>query len=412
MKLEPNTEGFWVVRMPTLEGIKYINLGTKDKAIADAIIASKDYTQIMAMVKTPQVVANVVKAMTERVGYEFSYVASEYAKSLKENSGLAWTTVKGYVDCVNMFAKKFGLLNQPVSVVTEDMVSQFINSPDKPIKYYTRRHRLYIIRAFCRWANTRGMLFGNPAGNIKRVKRVELPHHLKEVIPYEPMTDKEIATILKAADERLDLLKYRSEKSTFPGYWDDMAGGIKFLRKAIVIANRSGLRLHDVCCMEWDTFSEEGFMIVWTAKRHKRVRIPLPPEIAAIIKDTPKTHPRWVFPWAAANYFAHRGNTVKTILSELMKKLGIKGKSFHSLRVTYARRCAAEGVPTPHLSFMLAHSNTNQTKHYLGQRYGWRAMAEEQVLTGSVTTRHIEGAGQTQTCASPAPPAVVQSVSP
>src|SRR5579864_6280473 len=73
-------------------------------------------------------------------------------------------------------------------------------------------------------------------------------------------------------------------------------GTTGFWKFAIQASRELGLRLGDICQLEWDCFRQPGHIAVWTDKRDKRVSLKLTDGLAVAATLLPVVHPRYVFP--------------------------------------------------------------------------------------------------------------------
>ena len=137
-----------------------------------------------------------------------------------------------------------------------------------------------------------------------------------------------------------------------------------------------GLRLSDIAKLEWASFDKPGRIIVWTDKHDRRIELPLHPETLGLIgsglaalaalRDGPHNHGRWVFPDQAAIASDPSDRAKLSVyFSRQLKRLGIHGKSFHSLRHTFATRRAKLGDTIDEIRLKMGHVSTATTGGYV-----------------------------------------------
>lgn len=249
-------------------------------------------------------------------------------------------TIEEHTATVRVFLKQQNLNTRPISVVTEGHVDDFINDPQSRIGASTRKRYLTAVRRFLEFCAAKKYILGNPAA-IVPVKYENLTHRQKEPRKTKAFTPHEIRKMIASLE----------------GEWVS----------AVILSLEAGLRLGDICTLEWDTFdTEPGRIVVWTDKRDKRVSLPMT-ERLQLIKSGPRTSKRWVLPELAKAYRASP-SSVSVYFGRELRKLGIEGKSFQSLRATFAQTWRGYGKTVDEIREALGHDDEATTKkHYLGE---------------------------------------------
>lgn len=204
---------------------------------------------------------------------------------------------------------KIGALN-PMSV-TSNVVSEWINNPKGHSKLSSRQYKLTVVRVFYDFMVAKGWSYVNPAALV-RVDLSILSHEQKESAVKAPFAPEEVEALLQATDD-------------------------PFWRFATVCSHEYGLRLGDICDLEWRCFAYPGKLIVWTTKGDKRVEFDVTPAVSKLIQQVPAIDGRYVFPEQhAINTDLKKRALLSMQFKRLCLKAKIEGKSFHNLRHTAA----------------------------------------------------------------------------
>lgn len=228
--------------------------------------------------------------------------------------------------------------------VTEDHVSTFVNEGE--VKASTKRVRKAAITSFLDYCYNKGWMITRPAA-LTRVQMDKMTHTQKETKSHPAMNDEDIKALMKVADP--------------------------FWQLAIHLATNTGLRLGDICCLEWDCFENGDTIVVWTRKRDKRIDVKIPTSVIDGLCDLPVSDPTYIFPEQRKVYLdatRRAGLSVQfkrlcNAAAESSNRNGLKKKSFHGLRSYYAKNKKAKGVTIEKIAKDLGHSSTGTTDIYL-----------------------------------------------
>lgn len=100
---------------------------------------------------------------------------------------------------------------------------------------------------------------------------------------------------------------------------------------AALLALYAALRRAEIAALRWTNVKDEWLSLV--GKGYKEARIPLHPQLQAILKTYPHTHPTWVFP--SPYYPTHISpHAVWDWIQRLAMEAGIRHVSPHELRHT------------------------------------------------------------------------------
>lgn len=247
---------------------------------------------------------------------------------------------------VKAFGKAAGVMDAPLISITPKQINDWVNAHGHQ-KASTRSLRLAYLKSIFAFAHDAGYVLVNPAQSV-RVNLGLLLHNQKEVTKRACFTEEEIQKLL-------DLTSPTGAKPSL--FWNS----------AIEITRMTGLRLGDICSLEHNSFTREGYIVVWTQKRDKQVVVPVDEEWKkAWLARIPKTHETWVFPKDHWRFLANIGSgNVSEDFTTLCKSLGIYGKSFHCLRATFVTRKVEEGTPIKQVAELVGHSYTSTTEGYV-----------------------------------------------
>lgn len=276
------------------------------------------------------------------------------------------------VVCHYQYAKMWmtsGKLEDKTPVqLDERHIAGFING-DPNVGAGTRAVRLAAVRHFFKWMLSQRLITHDPA-QVVTVRLDGLAHDKKEVHQKQAMKDSEIAKVLKHIDEAIEPCMKTLERVPHHSPHGIAATltiqRLAFWRVAILLGRHAGLRLGDICQLEWAAVSGRR-LNVWTDKRDKRVSITIPQDVALALSAMPRSQSPYCFPEQRETIIDPVSRAkLSTQFARLLKAVGITGKSFHSLRSSYATACERDGVPMPHISARLGHGSTVVTqKHYI-----------------------------------------------
>ena len=264
-------------------------------------------------------------------------------KSWRHISGAAENTVYAQSKYVEKFIRS--MKRKSIDNIKPEMVHEFVNADDGK-SFNTKSFALSALRAFYTFAKGMGYCQINPA-EIVKVNRRKLSHKQREGREVIPFTAEEVKQILSVRSPR-------------------------FLRIATAISWYTGLRIVDICKLEWDSISDTH-IIVWTDKRDKRVALPLDHialgggALKPFLDEIEKTDDRFCFPVEKAKIESpHSRSRTSDNFTRLIKKYGIwqKGKSFHSLRHSFVTRLADMGMSLKDIGVLVGHSNEKTTEGY------------------------------------------------
>ncbi len=159
------------------------------------------------------------------------------------------------------FAKTAGMAPSEIS---EKHIGHWLNNPKDEAGARTRKVNLASLRVFFRFLVSKGWSDHDPAALV-RVNMDNLDHEQKETKERAPFTPEEVKLVLKELEKR----------------------GDHFWMFGVRASAEIGLRLGDICEMEWSSFNKSGKVIVWTGKRDKRIEVPISGKLEQMVAEIP-----------------------------------------------------------------------------------------------------------------------------
>lgn len=343
MKLKKK-KGVYYVSFKTEEGTKEVSTRCTNKADAEKVCKEADIEKMEALLKANSLRDDVFHKMKggKKVTNEEALVQySDWSNTI----GKSDRTIQETVIHVTKFLKSKSLSSKKPSDITERLISNHINDKSSGNKANTRRIILSAITNFIDYCNAKGWLEGNPAKLVK-VNMKQLSHIQKEV------TEKEVFS----ADE------YKWMNAMTEGFWNI----------AIGLGYETGLRIGDICMLECASHNpDNSTLAVWTEKRQKRIELPISKKLNAKLSnwkgdESQSRTKKHFFPLDKERHEDPQKRSYHSVtFKRLLNSLGIEGKSFHSLRATYATNASINGKPWWDIAKDLGHSNVSTTEVYI-----------------------------------------------
>lgn len=349
MTVTKNEQGYWEVRIKGPDGkVRSRSTGQRVKEGALRFIRaaripeletasklgvlSQEVASVLLTGNNPMTVEQAIKPWTEHMAYR----------------RLSQRTIHNFTIWIKAWAKHAGTLHKPIGTLKIQDFDGWINAKS-PRKLATRNLMLSVIKSFCAFCQDSGWMTGNP-GNLIQVDMSLLLHDQKETLKRPCFTEEEVQKLIEG---------------TAPG-------GIcedTFWHAAIIISRYTGLRIGDICALEWASLDiGKGDLTVWTQKRDRRVSLKLEPAaLAETMAGLNRDHPTYLFNHQRClNESVNYRYVLSENFSSIMRATMISpGKSFHCLRATYITDCEAKGIPIEHIARSVGHGNTRTTEGYI-----------------------------------------------
>lgn len=286
-------------------------------------------------------------------------------------------TANDYKLAVKHWIKDSGV--KDLNKVTPIILSNWINKKGKA-SLSRRKLVLSVIKSFFTYCHATGICKNNPAMVVK-VKTDNLTHKQKEPKKVDAFNSLEVGILIGQIDKEIRELpsrrhedlkvgsQYRGErKYSRQKFWEGRELDLHFYKAAALLSYETGLRLSDICKLEWDCI-EGDKLVVHTDKRDKRVSIPMWAEVKMAINAIPEKHDDlYCFPEHRDVYLnPDKRSTLSSRFASLLKRAGLArdGLSFHSLRHGCLTRWKSGGLDLEHIQKLAGHSSSETTERYI-----------------------------------------------
>jgi integrase len=348
---------------------KWISTGSSSKQEAERVVAESGVARLNVAAKAGRLTRKAIGQILTGKNLTCLKALEEYGKAKSTNK--APKTIANNLLVIGNWLKEMRLESTPPSAVTAPQISKWINNPALTWKRSTRQVALASVRTFFEFCANRGWIVADVSQDVELDYDV-MSHGQKEQDEKQPFTDEEVKRII--GELRKDWNRAQTDKHEL--FRD--AGDVLFWLVAMSIGKETGLRLSDIAKLEWRSFSDPGVLAVWTGKTNKRIEHPISEAVQHLISEIPVTDADYLFPAQRAiitDVAKRSGLSVQ--FSRLLEKLGIEGKSFHSLRHFKATHAfakmdkeklaakLAEVLSIDQIAALLGHSDKKTTKGYL-----------------------------------------------
>lgn len=342
MKLHKHANGYYYARLLTPEGSREISTRAKSREEAERIVRETNLKDIEIAGRCGRLTAQAIGLITAGRKITVDKAVTDFERWLA-TTGRSPSTILNTAQYVRAWAAFANTLHLAPAMITEDQINAWVNAPSDSCAG-TRNVMLCALRSFFGFCSAKGWSLGDPS-RLVVVNLGLLSHAQKEPRQRECFTEGEVQALLNA--------------TALGTFW----------HSAVAIGRYTGLRLADIAALEWASFAKRGSIIVWTAKRDKRVELPLEPiALAGAVSAIPCIN-EFCFPaQREIAQDAKRRSLLSVQFSRLCKSEGIEGKSFHSLRHHYVTDAYERGLSLDHIRQRVGHSSTETTRGYVHER--------------------------------------------
>jgi len=341
-----------------------MTLGTKNAEEARRKAKDANLSKIEAALQAGELSQQAIARLTVGKKLSTEQAAAQWIAAGRNRDESPATTAKNASVIEQWFNHTPAVRALPPMALTEAHVSAFINRSSSPLSALrsqpsgpgaaTRLRQLSVLRTFLRYCADMGITRGNVAGAGRvGVQHRALSQQQREPKKIQPFTAAEVERILANTE----------------GWW----------HWAVGIANATGMRLGDICQLEHTSLEVPGHIIVHLDKSDRRVCLPVndqvTPGLAGILAEIPlsalssqlSAPSPYLFPEAKAQYddIASGRPKFSVYFGRELARLGIAGRSFHSLRHTAISRWHRIGFNPEQCADYAGHGSSKVTKGYI-----------------------------------------------
>ena len=346
MKLKAHPNGF-IYAHPS--NGRPLSLKTKDMKVAQATAKALGLVDLEQAQKLRLLSASVVQKLRNEKNVTVDGAISQYAGSM-EGDGYRNTSISRAESSLKHWSRTLKIGGLLIGAIERRHIDPWVN-PNNNNKYASRVRNLATITAFFRYCTHSGWLLENPALGVS-VRRDKLKQ--SQLIPREtlPFTEDEVRRIVAGLE---------------PG---------TFWHLAVLVGFHTGLRMGDIAKLEWSNIRGDR-IVVSTSKTLIEVEHPLHPDVKAALSKVERSSSPYVFQSAAAKALVPNGQSILSHQFErILAQLNIEGKSFVSLRHTFALRTKQEEkrkifqemldqLSTHNTMVAMGHASPSTTRIYL-----------------------------------------------
>lgn len=355
IKTRPST-GIITVTIGTADGRRTVSTGTTDPKLARKVIKAANLEAVEVMAKAGTLTQNLIHKLTIGGTLSVEQVIAEWEEWLRATIG-SDRTADNHTTYVHAWSRDMKLDAMRICDIRERHISDWINHPEAG-KLGTRRVKLAAIHSLFKFCSIRE--YSMDPSRLVRIKAALLSHEQKEPREKECFTGAEMRRIITHLRDQVK--EFSKPKTAADRKRLETA---RFWLCAVIIGRYAGLRMGDICTLEWSCFSKPGKMIVWTDKRDARVELEIDSNLYEGVSAIPNNNRKVCFPVQDAIIRSKQRSKLSVQFMRILEACDIHGHSFHDLRHTYATDCSNRGIPMPHIAASLGHAKQATTDGYI-----------------------------------------------
>jgi integrase len=344
MKIVKSDTGNLSVRYKDAAGEwRSTNLRTKDRREANRLVKELKIQELEDAGKLGVLSAEVIGKIVAGKSMSFGKVVEQYIEHMRL-SAASENSIYTFTSIYDKFAEDFKVKDKPIGMITEKMLYDFLNAKDGT-SASNRSLRKSSLSQLYNFAMIKMYVLTNPLSYIK-VDKSKLSHKEKTPGERKIFHKSEVNKLLKNAPY--------------------------FFRQAVALSYWAGLRLGDICSLEWDSIKDRDRLAVWTEKRDKLVLINTTDEmfgggiLKEVLSEIDVEDKVYCFPtWHQTSTNPKTRSKPSVYFTRLCERLEIYDRSFHCLRHTCITRMEKQGISLEEIGKAVGHSSTKTTQGYV-----------------------------------------------
>jgi integrase len=351
------------MRFKKVNGVVYVGVKPRRGRTKWASMGTEDLREAKALAKMAGIaereMAAKIGALATDIGARISGVrgtttVSEAISQFEDEltmAGRSQSTISSYVGALKAWAslRTDPLEDVRVTSITASHFDPFFNPVGYSRSLNTLRLRKAACSAFCAYCVRLGLMNVNHADSVGiRVRDISQEQKIpKSHIPWSESEVMEVVARAVLEDKR-------------------------FWVAAVMLAQQTGLRLGDVCCLEKYSL-EDGVIRLKTAKTNTLVEYGAVTTLGKLLAMCEGNGTPYVFPTQRSIYLSKDGcATLSTEFRRLCARAGVSGKTFHGLRTTFIQKTKPskaeellDEMATLQTARAVGHKGVETTKIYL-----------------------------------------------
>lgn len=368
MTLTKNKRGDIIATILTNHGNRRLNTRCCNRADADKVIAQAKLKELELTARGCKLTAEVVSVILSDTKRTLDELAEQWSAYYRTTC--SERSAREAIATVKQFIADQRLGRKTPHEITLDVLDGWLNR-DAGLKAASRKVYLSRLKTFMHWLHAEGCTIKQPQLLVK-IDFNKLSHAQKERKKIPAMAKEDYWKILNHIKSEMMLTYAELLNPRFVGrkivQLQRKHDRFVFWLCATIISRETGLRLGDVCQLEWDCFDAASDTItVWTDKRNKRVGpLPITEEMNEAIGYLQKIDNKYLFKREREVILGRGRGALSTEFIRLCLKAGVEGGfHFHCLRHDHVRARHAAGESLKAIGRDVAHSSEKTTEAYL-----------------------------------------------
>ena len=388
------------MKLTKKDGIYHVSFKTAAGQRRSISTKQSDREQAVAVVKQAGIAemeraAIAGKLSREVVGRILTGKRMTLAKAVEpfrewmKSRGRSPKTIEENTITLTAWMREMKLESLPPTTVTGTHIAGWINDADKARGQGSRKIALGHLRTFFAFCCSNGWVSADPSSSVG-IDYSVLSHDQKESAQRQPFTPNELERLTAYLKSELEVIGQDMNRVDQAGDYSDTGRAVKltnlggkrdeifFWLFSVCVSSTTGLRLGDICQLQWCCFGEPGKIVVWMDKTNQRIEHPLTPEIEAMVAQIPMANPTHLFPEQLQIIKNVRRRALLSVqFTRICERIGIRGKSYHCTRHAAASekyhaidkdglaKKLAETLSMSQIKALLGHSNSSTSRNYV-----------------------------------------------